>query len=72
MVVSDSQYVVLGANDPSRKRYANRRYWNALDKAMALHTYVEFVHVRGHANHFWNEMADQLAGEARMRGKLEG
>lgn len=68
LVYSDSEYVVLGATDRTRKRNKNKQYWRALDKAIEFHTYVEFQHVKGHNDHLYNEMADKLAGEARKSG----
>lgn len=68
LVLSDSQYVVLGCNDRTRKRNVNKDFWNALDTAIELHEYVEFEHVKGHAGQKWNEMADDLAGAARKSG----
>lgn len=68
LVYSDSEYVVLGCNDTSRARNANKSYWKALDKAISLHRLVEFHHVKGHNDHLFNEMADDLAGKARKEG----
>lgn len=68
LIYSDSEYVVLGAMDRSRKRLKNKRWWGRLDKAIQTHNHVEFTHVRGHSDHLYNEMADQLAGEARRKG----
>jgi ribonuclease HI len=67
LVHSDSEYVVLGASDPTRKRAKNKDLWKDLDKAMALHDHVEFTHVRGHKGDKYNELADDLAGAARKR-----
>lgn len=68
LVYSDSEYVVKGANNRKRARRKNVSYWNKLDTAIARHSYVEFNHVRGHSDHRFNEMADQLAGDARRKG----
>lgn len=65
LVVSDSEYVVLGCQDPSRARKVNVDYWSELDDAIDLHNYVEFEHIKGHAGHTYNEMADRLAHTAR-------
>lgn len=70
-IYSDSQYVVLGATDRSRKRTKNRLWWKRLDAAIELHRYVEFHHVKGHNDNLYNEMADELAGNAR-RTRLSG
>ena len=64
LVESDSEYVVLGCQDPSRARNKNRDYWSELDEAIALHDYVEFEHVMGHSGHTYNEMAEKLYGQA--------
>lgn len=65
LVYSDSEYVVLGNTVKTRKRYTNHEWWDALDKAIALHNEIEWIHVRGHSDNLYNEMADQLAGKAR-------
>lgn len=65
LVQSDSEYVVLGCQDQTRKRNKNQEYWKWLDKAIEKHQHVEFEHVYGHADNMYNEMADQLAGKAR-------
>jgi ribonuclease HI len=64
VVVSDSQYVGLGATDPTRKRNVNIDLWLHLDEVMAYH-YVEFDWVKGHKGNYWNEAVDKLASEAR-------
>lgn len=68
LVYSDSEYVVLGVQDPSRSRNKNLTFWETLDKAIEMHPYVEFIHVKGHEDHFWNEMVDDMAGKARKEG----
>lgn len=65
LVYSDSEYVVLGCRDRTRKRNKNKKFWKSLDTAIARHAYVEFNHVKGHNDNLYNEMADDLAGEAR-------
>lgn len=65
LVYSDSEYVVLGCQNRSRQRHKNKEWWSNLDEAIDLHDLVQFEHVRGHSDHPYNEMADQLAGEAR-------
>lgn len=67
LVFSDSQYMVLGCNDRTRKRNKNKPWWKRLDKAIELHVLTEFEHVRGHSGDTYNEMADQLAAQARKR-----
>ena len=66
LVYSDSQYVVLGASDRTRKRKVNQDLWNDLDRWVDRHHSVEFIHVHGHRDSLYNCMADKLAGEARM------
>lgn len=65
LVISDSEYVVLGVQNPSRKRNANVDLWVALDEAIRKHKAVEFQHTKGHAGDEGNEEADRLAGEFR-------
>lgn len=68
LVYSDSEYVVLGANDKSRARISNKRHWKRLDAAIKQHTTVEFIHIKGHSGYIYNEMADELAVKARREG----
>lgn len=68
-VCSDSEMVVKGASDKARGRHANVDLWDMLDAAEALHSLVEWEHVKGHADSYYNERADELAGEARRRGQ---
>lgn len=65
LVYSDSEYVVLGCNDTTRKRKKNADCWEALDEAINRHNVVVFEHVKGHSDSVYNEMADELAGGAR-------
>lgn len=67
IVISDSEYVGLGAMDRTRGRKCNNDLWEKLDAAIDAHLYVEFAHVRGHSGHVWNDRVDKLAGEARRR-----
>jgi ribonuclease HI len=68
LIYSDSLYVVLGATDRTRKRNTNKGWWRGLDAAVDAHNIVQFHHVKGHADHLYNEMADDLAGKARREG----
>lgn len=68
-VYADSEYVVLGCNDPTRKRLKNQDFWERLDFAIALHERVEFIHVKGHSTSKYNGLADELAGKARKAGQ---
>jgi ribonuclease HI len=69
LVLSDSQYVVLGCQDPTRARRKNKDLWADMDKVVAAIEkyggYIEFEHVRGHQGDRYNELADELAGTAR-------
>lgn len=65
LVYSDSEYAVLGLNNKSRKRNKNRDYWQATEQYIGNYQSVTFEHVKGHAGHEFNELADKLAGEAR-------
>lgn len=38
-------------------------------EAVARHGSVRFLWLRGHAGNEWNERADSLAGEARLRAQ---
>jgi ribonuclease HI len=69
LMYSDSEYVGLGAMDRNRNRNKNADLWTRLDGAVDLHSYVEFVHVRGHSNHPYNERVDKMAGLARREKK---
>lgn len=69
LVYSDSQYVVLGATDITRKRNKNISWWKSLDRAIEDHNYVRFEHIKGHIGNKYNEQADKLAGNAR-KGKV--
>lgn len=68
LVYSDSQYVVLGASDRTRKRRANKDLWFELDSAIGQHKYVESIWVKGHAESYYNQMVDEIAGDARRQG----
>jgi ribonuclease HI len=69
LLYSDSEYLVKGINEPSRKRNKNVDMWLWLEEARAKHTLVEFEHTRGHAGNEGNEAADKLAGEMRLGAK---
>lgn len=71
LVNSDSEYVVLGAMNPRRKRRANVDLWLWLDELIDKHTLVILEHVRGHAGNYHNEMVDKLAGELRVGAQNE-
>lgn len=65
-IFSDSEYVVLGATDRTRKRKINQDLWNLLDEAVDTHEFVEFRHVKGHADSEYNNRVDELANKARF------
>lgn len=67
LIYSDSQYVVFGATDRSRQRKLNNDLWDILDELVDSHTYVEFLHVKGHADSEFNHQVDGMAGDARRR-----
>lgn len=69
LIYSDSEYVVLGATDQSRKRNKNVDLWDTLDAFVSLHEYVGFEHVKGHDGAKYNELADKLAGDLRAKGQ---
>lgn len=64
-VFSDSEYVGLGVMDRARKRRCNVDLWKGLDAAVDQHDYVEFAHVKGHSDHYFNDQVDKLASQAR-------
>jgi ribonuclease HI len=66
LVFSDSEYVVLGFNDPSRARNKNVDLWDRLDNVAGYFDAVVFEHVRGHAGHEDNEDVDKMAGQFRQ------
>jgi ribonuclease HI len=66
LVYSDSEYVVLGASDPSRSRRRNLDLWGQIDDAIDVNKSVTFEHVKGHAGFHYNDLVDKLAGEARL------
>jgi ribonuclease HI len=65
LIISDSQYVVMGFMNPSRARNKNQDLWTSLDVYAALFTRVVFEHTPGHAGNVWNDRADFLAVKAR-------
>lgn len=67
LVYSDSQYVVFGATDRNRKRRLHNDLWDILDEVIDSHKYVEFLHVKGHADSEYNDQVDGMAGDARRR-----
>jgi len=68
LMYSDSQYVVLGTSDRTRKRRVNKDLWFELDSAIDQHEYVESIWVKGHHESYYNHLVDELAGNARKQG----
>lgn len=68
-IVSDSQYVVLGAQYPERARNVNTDIWGVLEDMAELHDHVQWRHIRGHVGVKYNELADELAVKARKEAK---
>jgi ribonuclease HI len=66
LIYSDSEYVVKGFMDPSRKRNKNGDLWESLDQAATWFELVHMEHIKGHAGHRDNEDVDKLAGEFRQ------
>lgn len=69
LIQSDSQYVVFGAMDRSRKRRKNQDLWKRLDLVVDSHELAVFEHVKGHSDHVFNDMVDRLAGELRVEAQ---
>ena len=69
LVYSDSEFVVLGVEDPARTRRANRDLWFDLDSVLEKHSYVEPIWVKGHADSHYNRLVDELAGNARKAAR---
>lgn len=65
LVYSDSEYVVLGWNDKSRKRNKNQEWWYSAEMYRGNWRSVTLEHCKGHVGNEFNELADKLAGEAR-------
>lgn len=62
-IISDSQYVVC-TYTKNWKRKANLDLWKRFDAAIAFHTKVEFLWVKGHDKDEYNNIADKLASNA--------
>lgn len=68
LLYSDSEYVGYGAMDRTRARKKNRDLWDEIDEAIDQHQFVEFVWVKGHHESHYNQLVDELAGNARRNG----
>lgn len=74
-IVCDSAYVVRAFNDHwldgwhlsnwKNGKVKNQDLWMRLEEAVALHDHVEWRHVRGHVGIKYNELADELAVQAK-------
>lgn len=69
LINADSEFVVKGFMDKSRKRNAHSDLWNWLDESAAKHVCVVMEHVRGHVGNADNEDVDALAGKFREEGQ---
>lgn len=67
MVHSDSTYVVHTMNNENPTIKVNHQFWDALHRAVNRHKIVLFVHVKGHDDNLYNELADTLAKKARKK-----
>lgn len=65
LVFSDSENVGKAVMLEGWGRKANRDLWKRLDRAIELHDYVEWVFVRGHSQHPYNDRVDKMASRAR-------
>lgn len=63
IIISDSRYVVC-TYTKNWKRKANLDLWKRFDAAIAFHTKVEFLWVKGHDKDEYNNIADKLASNA--------
>lgn len=65
LLLSDSEYVVKGITNRTRKRNKNVDLWDMLDFVTDEHEQVWFEHVKGHDGDHYNEMVDEHAGKLR-------
>ena len=75
IITTDSTYVKNGITDwihnwklkgwktANKKPVKNKDLWQSLEKLSSQHS-IQWEWVKGHAGHFGNERADQLANEA--------
>ena len=64
-LISDSAYLVKTMTD-GWKRRANVDLWELMDEQDQRHE-IRYTHVRGHQGNKYNEIADDLAVEARLK-----
>ena len=66
-IYTDSQYVI-GCATLGWKRRKNSRLWeeydNQYERVSELCPNIEFVHVKGHSDDYWNNYVDKLAVSA--------
>lgn len=66
-IYTDSQYVI-GCATLGWKRKKNSKLWEEFDKqyerVLELCPNIEFVHVKGHSDNYWNNYVDKLAVSA--------
>ena len=66
-LISDSMYVIGCLTNPTWERKENKDLWNLIDKEINRigKERISYIHVRGHQDNEYNNMADQLAVIAR-------
>lgn len=66
-LISDSMYVIGCLTNPTWERKENKDLWNLIDKEINRigKERISYIHVRGHKDNEYNNMADQLAVIAR-------
>lgn len=72
-LVSDSTYMIKTLRHKwyetwfaqNQTHRPNLDLWESLASLVKYHD-VDFVKVKGHSNHYWNDRCDYLAGEARL------
>ena len=76
-VYSDSQYVVKGITEwvpkwiKRGKIEKNGDLWMDLYRIVKTFEDIEFKHVKGHSNDYYNEIADKLARRACKKNRLK-
>jgi len=69
LIISDSQYVIKGANG-TNKRKKNLDLWELYDKA-STGKIVEWKWVKGHSGDEYNEIVDRLAKQEAKDARYE-
>jgi len=70
LVISDSEYVVKGFMDKTRKRNANCDLWDYLEELARQFAHVELEHTYGHVGTPDNEEVDKMAGAFRHQALM--